>query len=147
MGKMIIVTVFVVTLFGSIASASAAGLTGCDEGTLTEVGTLAALPREIGIMLGTSRTGLDGIADIGEKFNATDAIGDASLPMRRLALAATGVGCVYVAVERGGRGYSIELWVFQWSGDGWRGEQLRKMRPSFQRPRSLPELVAQVNMP
>ena len=78
---------------------------------LTEARSLYELPGAIQSALGVGRSGLEGVADKGRKYNVTDVV-DSSLPMRRL-LAAGGDSAVWiVALERGGRAYSVEVFEF-----------------------------------
>jgi hypothetical protein len=76
-----------------------------------EVATLRALPSHLQAVLGVGRSGLDGIADRGEKYNATDVV-DAKLPMRRFPIAGLGNGEALVAIEHGGRGWRLDVALF-----------------------------------
>ena len=81
-----------------------------------EVESLAALPMAIQQNLGVGNPGRDGVADKGKPFNATDGV-DSSLPMRRLLIAACeGTLQCLIALEQGGRRYSVQAYHF--SGDG-----------------------------
>jgi len=110
----------------------------CAGKPLSEVRTLTALPNEVNSLLGQSRAGMDGIADQGGKFNVTDVV-DERLPMRRFVIAGLNSSCLLVAVERGGRGYSIELIVFEHDNDKW---QITQRRYLDKIPQSLDDLVA-----
>ena len=80
-----------------------------------EVGSLASLPAAIQDSLGAQRTGAEGIADRGARFNTTDVI-QPGLPMRRFVVAGLAPDAAIVAYERGGRGYSVRVLLYQWSG-------------------------------
>ena len=106
---------------------------------LREVSTLADLPSVIQSGLGASRSGLDGIADRGELFNATDVV-DPTLPMRRFLAAGRDRETWLVALERGGRGYGVEVFLFS----------LPEPTPTqkwvlLQFPRTLRDVVQQVS--
>jgi hypothetical protein len=140
-------TVLAATMAGvcAVGPASAAEPIRCDARDLRAVPSLAALPPEIATILGRQDQD-NGIADIGEKFNATDLHDGANPPNRRFGYAAASTSCAYVAVERGGRGYSVEVWAFQFDGERWRGELRSGKVPRFTLPRSVAELVAQADM-
>lgn len=78
---------------------------------LQEVRSLAALPTVIQSGLGSDRPGLDGIADRGRPFNRTDVV-DHNLPMRRFIVAGTEGDTWLIALEHGGRGYRVEVFLF-----------------------------------
>jgi hypothetical protein len=80
-----------------------------------EVGSLASLPAPIQDSLGVGREGAAGIADRGARFNTTDVI-QPGLPMRRFVIAGVASDAALVAYERGGRGYSVGVSLFDWSG-------------------------------
>jgi len=105
---------------------------------LVAVHSLAELPPEVRGILGARRDGLEGIADRGGKFNATDVI-NPKLPMRRFSLAGVAQNCALVAVERGGRGYSVEVLLFERSANSWNIQTFASLKSA---PRSLPELVS-----
>lgn len=134
-----VAALLLVALLFSIPPAFAAGKIDCSGISFSEARSLVELPGEVGALLGTGRRGSEGIADRGAKFNATDVILDEQLPWRRFGLAAVSASCILVAVEHGGRGYSVELWAFARSGDRWRGEQRQSI---FSVPRSMQELIA-----
>lgn len=78
---------------------------------LKEARSLYEMPGALQSALGVGRSGLEGVADRGRPYNVTDVV-DPSLPMRRL-LAAGGDSAVWiVALERGGRAYSVEVFEF-----------------------------------
>ena len=76
-----------------------------------EVGTLAALPSPIQQRLGADISGLRGVADRGKPFNDTDVV-DSSRPMRRLLAAGKSGDTWLVALEQGGRGYNVQVYLF-----------------------------------
>jgi hypothetical protein len=123
-------------LVQATSAATAAG-GACNGHALTEVKAIAGIPPEVYELLGGHGTGLDGIADRGGSYNSTDVI-DKALPMRRFVLAGSSSDCVALAFERGGRGHSIELWVFSRNADAWIGERRGRFRVP---PRSLKELT------
>jgi hypothetical protein len=122
-------------LHATSAAMAAGGV--CTGRTLTEVKAVAGIPPDVYALLGGSGTGLDGIADRGGKFNSTDVV-DKALPMRRFVLAGSSSNCVAVALEHGGRGHSIELWVFSRNEGTWLGERQGRFKVP---PRSLKELT------
>jgi len=73
---------------------------------LRAVGSLAALPAPIRKALGADRPGLDGIAEKGAPFNATDAIVD-DHPMRRFITAGHDGDTWLVAFEQGGIAHTV----------------------------------------
>jgi len=78
---------------------------------LREVTSLAGLPTAIRQMLGADEPGLEGIADRGKPFNATDVIVEPG-PMRRFITAGQDGGLWLVALEQGGIGYSVQILEF-----------------------------------
>ena len=86
-----------------------------NEREFVEVGTLTALPPAIQDSLGVQRTGTAGIADRGGRFNTTDVI-EPGLPMRRFVIAGIAPDAALVAYERGGRGYSVAVSLYSWTG-------------------------------
>ena len=78
---------------------------------LREVRTLPDLPPVIQAGLGVGRPGLDGVADRGRPFNVTDLV-DSNLPMRRFLAAGRDGETWLVALEQGGRGYSVVVFLF-----------------------------------
>ena len=104
-----------------------------------EVHALVDLPAVIKSGLAVSRQGLDGVADRGRPFNVTDVV-DRNLPMRRFLAARKDRETWLVALERGGRGYSVEVFLFS------------ALEPTpkqkwilLDRPRTLREVVQQVS--
>jgi hypothetical protein len=81
--------------------------------------SLNELPEQVQVLLERANAGVSGIADIGEKFNSTDVVDDASVPMRRLVKGLISGTCIWLTIERGGRGYGIEQIEFQLSAQGW----------------------------
>src|SRR5439155_14545288 len=78
-------------------------------------GSLALLPAAIQDSLGARRPGAEGIAERGARFNTTDVVVP-GLPMRRFVIAGVAPDAALVAYERGGRGYSVGILLFKWSG-------------------------------
>lgn len=85
---------------------------------LAEVRTLDALPKEVNVLLGRDKSGLDGIADSGKPFNMTDVV-DPRLPMRRFLRGGSSLHFVLVEYELGGRGHSIHVVAFESQRSGW----------------------------
>jgi hypothetical protein len=93
--------------------------TACDSEPVRNLNSLNELPEQVQFLLGRANAGIAGIADIGEKFNKTDDVDDASIPMRRLVKGVMNSTCIRLSVERGGRGYMVEQLEFQLSVQGW----------------------------
>jgi hypothetical protein len=85
----------------------------------TAIVSLKELPLEVKRLLEQDSPGRGGIADAGEKFNATDVIVDAAIPRTRFVAATVSQDCASVTVERGGRGYSVQILAFERTGKGW----------------------------
>ena len=77
----------------------------CDVTNGKAVASLDELPAQILDLLGRDKTGTQGIANIGGKFNPSDAIVDHSVPMRRLVTGVAGLDCIWLTVEYGGVGH------------------------------------------
>jgi hypothetical protein len=93
---------------------------GEDDGAAgwEEAQSLRELPAGIQALLGVGLGAAGGIADRGERFNVSDVAGD-NLPMRRFALAIVHGDTAVVALEQGGRGYSVRTVEFQQVGMTW----------------------------
>jgi len=113
---------FMRTLIAVILTAGLALTLGCETErgpatvewrgyTLQEARSLADLPTVIQSGLGAGRPGLDGVADRGRPFNMTDVV-NASLPMRRFIVAGRQGDTWLVALEHGGIGYGVEVFLF-----------------------------------
>jgi hypothetical protein len=126
---------FVVIIF-AFAAVFVAPLTHaegrCPGAAFTEVWSLEALPNKLRHMFPSSRIGVDGIADRGGRFNATDVIVH-DWPMRRFVLAAVGKSCVVVAIEYGGRAHGFELSEYRLTGKVWNAGERRTLSRSQQR--------------
>ncbi len=96
---------------------------------------MAALPETIRMTLANAPHESHEISDAGGEFNAGDVGGG---PSRRLAVEAIGVNHVFVALEQGGIGYSVEVWAFTQGAQGWVGNMQAVV---FKPPQSLNELV------
>jgi hypothetical protein len=83
-----------------------------------EAQSLRELPAGIQALLGVGLGEDGGIADRGDRFNAGDAAGN-GLPQRRFALGAVNGDTAVVAVEQGGRGYSVATVEFKQMGVTW----------------------------
>ena len=100
---------------------------------LTEGRTLASLPKEVKDAASSGGS----IADRGENFNATDVV-DGKSPMRRFIVAGIDESSVLVALEHGGRGYSIEAFEFVNMEGKWTEANRWTF---FKKPRNLRDLV------
>ena len=101
--------------------------------------SLADLPPLIQAGLGVGRPGLDGVADRGRPFNITDLV-DGNLPMRRLLAAGRDGETWLVALEQGGRGYSVVVFLFS------SPEATPKQNwVLLERPRTLREVVQRIS--
>jgi hypothetical protein len=121
-------------LLFAFCQANAASQSDCSGKSLVEVNSLHALPNEINTLLHRDR--YVEIASRGESFNAGDVGGG---PHRRFAIAGLNANCAIVAVERGGWGYSVEIFVFEHKDTGWQGGRDGVMGKV---PETLEDLVA-----
>jgi hypothetical protein len=80
--------------------------------------SLRELPAGIQALLGVGLGEEGGIADRGGRFNAGDVVGK-GLPQRRFALGAVNGDTAVVAIEQGGRGYSVATVEFRQMGATW----------------------------
>jgi hypothetical protein len=101
----------------------------CSAPSSRTVPMLAALPAEVQGLLGRNERGIGGIADVGEAFNATDAVRDMA-PMRRFRSASMGEDCYAVTIERGGFGHWFETTVVRKREGAWRVAGTRVPAPS-----------------
>jgi hypothetical protein len=88
-----------------------------EQGGWTEAQSLRELPAGIQALLGVG-LGADGIADRGEDFNEGDLRAD-NMPARRFALGIVNGDTAMVAVEQGGRAYSVRAVEFKQAGATW----------------------------
>ena len=102
-----------------------------------EVLSIFLLPNRLQEMIGVGRQGLEGIADRNEKFNVTDVI-DPTLPMRRFAVAGLSSKSAIVAVERGGRGYNVQILLIPLKSAG---EEISETWVLFKKPTTLRALL------
>src|SRR5471030_1496390 len=77
----------------------------CDASEGKPVASLDELPVKAQEILGRAKSGISGIADIGGKFNPSDAIIDDSIPGRRLISGVAGNSYIWLVVEYGGIGH------------------------------------------
>src|SRR5437879_11483635 len=131
-----------------VVTCAAAADTGLpiDTRSLVEVRTLAALPRAVNSALGRQKPGLEGIADVREKFNATDVV-DSRLPMRRFVVGGASSTAALVAYEQGGRSHLFHAVAFSLGRSGWSevGEWTLSANPSTLR--AVLEVVDSNNYP
>lgn len=76
-----------------------------------EVQSLSAIPAAIQHQLEVQGGGTSGVAEMGQPFNISD-VTDPHLPMRRLLAAGHDGDRWIVALEQGGRGYSVQVFLF-----------------------------------
>jgi len=107
---------------------------------LREVRSLGELPAPVRLGLGVGEPGLNGVADRGKPFNATDVVDDESLPMRRFLVAGYDGDAWLVAIEHGGRGYHVEVSLFIAQQP-----RARQKWVLFDRPDTLVEVVRQIS--
>jgi hypothetical protein len=105
---------------------------------LEEVRGLADLPKTIRSALGVDLPGTEGVADRGGRFNLTDVVFK-DVPMRRLLAAGRQGDTWLVALERGGRAYSVEVFLF--SG---REATPKEKWVLLERPKTLRDVVQQL---
>ena len=105
---------------------------------LQEVRSLGQVPVVLQAALGAGQPGPGGLADRGQPFNRTDVV-DQQLPMRRFLVAGHDGPTWLVAVERGGRGYSVEVLLFTTVAPG-----SIKRWVLLDRPDTLAEVVRQI---
>ena len=85
-----------------------------------EAESVHELPAGIQVLLGVGLPTIDGgIADHGEAFNSGDVRTSDSPPQRRFALGIVNGDTALVAVEKGGRGYSVQTVEFKQVGAVW----------------------------
>ena len=89
-----------------------------DAGSLVEVHTLTALPRDVAAALGWGKPGPQAIADTLERFNETGAA-DSRLPMRRFIVGGASASSALAAYEEGGRPRSLHATAFSLGNSGW----------------------------
>jgi len=108
--------------FASIVVAAVIGIGCCLPASAgdqwVEAQSVRELPAGIQALLGVGLGEQDGIADRGDRFNAGDVAGT-GLPQRRFALGAVNGDTAVVAVEQGGRGYSVATVEFRQLGATW----------------------------
>jgi hypothetical protein len=90
----------------------------CNRANFRAITSMTDLPPEVLASL----QGLSDLADHGAPFESTDLVGPERLPSRRFALAAVDDDRALVAVEHGGVGYNVEVWMFELRDGHWDGE-------------------------
>jgi hypothetical protein len=110
------------------------------EADWTEAQSLRELPAGVQALLGVGLGEDGGIADRGDRFNASDVLGS-GLPQRRFALGAVNGDTAVVAVEQGGRGYHVQTMEFRQVGATW--EPVR-CTLGIQPPRRSAELLENI---
>jgi hypothetical protein len=134
--------VSVLVMFGLFASGCTSESTSSTirwQGhVLQEVRSLGQVPVVLQAALGAGQPGLGGVADRGQPFNHTDVV-DQQLPMRRFLVAGHDGRTWLVAVEHGGRGYSVEVLLFATEAP-----PATKRWVLLDRPDTLAEVVRQI---
>ena len=103
-----------------------------------EVSQLSALPDSIRQQLEIDSSGRRGVADKGMPFNVTDLV-DRSLPMSRFSTAGRSGDAWLVAAEVGGRGYSVQVYLFS-------GDRIKQRWTLWDPPGSLEALIEQLRV-
>ncbi|WP_036172900.1 hypothetical protein [Massilia sp. 9096] len=113
--------------FARIAVAAAIGIGCCsaasaaqrDDARWVEAQSLRELPAGVQVLLGAGLAPDEGgIADRDGRFNPSDIMID-GVPGRRFALGVLKGDTALVAVEQGGRGYSVQTMEFKQAGSTW----------------------------
>lgn len=91
----------------------------CDAEQAKALMSIEELPVQVLHLLGHSKTGRDGIADIDGKFNPTDVIVDQTVPMRRLVSGVMGPRCIRLIVEYGGIGHYQKTQEYRRTANVW----------------------------
>ena len=107
---------------------------------LQEVRSLSELPVSIQGALGVGRQGMEGVAERGGPFNVTDVV-DSTLPMRRFLVAGIENELALIALEHGGLGYNVEVFLFSVSAPQSTPKQKWIL---LTRPRNLKDVVEQL---
>jgi hypothetical protein len=102
---------------------------------LREVRSVTQIPAVLQSSLGVARPGLEGVANRGQPFNPTDMV-DEHLPMRRFLAAGRDGDTWLVALEHGGRGYRVEVFLFVGPGSAPKQKWVL-----LDRPKTLGEVV------
>lgn len=137
--------------FASIVAAAGIGLGCCnaavgqgEQVNWVEAQSLRELPPGIQVLLGVGlAAGEGGIADRGDRFNATDVRMD-DVPQRRFVLGIVNGDTAVVAVERGGRGYAVQTLEFKQVGPTW---QTARCATSLKVPRHGEEMLDSIAHP
>jgi hypothetical protein len=109
---------------------------------LREVKSLRELPAGVQAALGVGKSALDGIADRGAQYNATDVV-DSRLPMRRFLVGGLDNRTALVAVEHGGIGWGVIVYAFSISGQRAAIERKWKLSKSPQSLRALIPMLSE----
>ena len=124
MHKLAIAVLLLIFSHGAIASAPLRPWCGH---SFREATSLSAIPLRIREQLHVNAPGLAGVADKGKPFNDSD-VGPDSLPMRRLLGVGQAGNSWLVALEHGGDGYKIDVYLF--SGNVQRHRWFLPSRPT-----------------
>ena len=107
---------------------------------LREVRSVTQIPAVLQSSLGVGRPGLEGVAERGQPFNSTDMV-DERLPMRRFFVAGRDSDTWLVALEHGGRGYRVEVFLFEGPGSAPKQKWVL-----LNRPKTLGEVIRSIRL-
>lgn len=90
----------------------------CSAPASSSIASIKALPPAVRHYLEAYRATEAPIADAGEAFNAGDVMIDKT-PQRRFVSGTATADCIFVTIEYGGRGYSVQTFNFRRNHDTW----------------------------
>jgi hypothetical protein len=110
----------IVAAAGIVLGCCNAAVGQAEQSNWVEAQSLRELPPGVQVLLGVGLGAHDGgIADRGDPFNSSDAVAPDSPPQRRFALGLVNGDTALIAVEQGGRGYSVATLEFKQAGTTW----------------------------
>lgn len=98
--------------------AQAAPEQACNAPASSSIASIKALPPAVRAYLEAYRATEAPIADAGEAFNAGDVMTDQT-PQRRFVSGTATADCIFVTIEYGGRGYSVQTFNFRRNHATW----------------------------
>jgi hypothetical protein len=125
-----------VAVLGAVMPVLGVGAGRCSVQGASEIVSLSGLPAALRTLLPRPERGMDGIADRGSRFNATDVRGNA-LPSRRFALAAVFGDCAVIAIEYGGIARVFEITEYHLIQGRW---NVTSRTSVFREPRTVMDL-------
>ena len=134
MPKLIVATVLMILSLGAVAFTSPLSWSGYD---FREVNSFSEIPVGIQTKLGVGKQGIGGVAYFGQPLNFTEVV-DCAKPMLWLLAAGRNGGTWLVALEQGGRGYSVQVYLFS-------ADQQRQHWVLLSRPTSLHEVLQHIS--